>query len=1091
MSKFFRFFSVIALLAFLATSSVWAQSTTDGAIGGVVRDPAGAVVQNATVTVRNEETNQERTATTDDEGRFRVVQLQPGNYTVRISATGFSEFTQQAVIVEVGRVTSLDFNLSVGGVAGETITVTSEAPVINTTQQDFSTNINQTSINELPINGRRASEFVRLTPGVVPDGDFGLNSFRGISGLLNNSTVDGGDNNNSFFSEERGRTRISYVISQAAVREFQVNTSNYSAEYGRAAGGVVNTVTKSGTNEFHGELFYYIRDNRLGASNPSATQSVLNPDGTVSVIRIKPEDRRQQFGGSLGGPIMRDRLFFYFTYDQQARNFPGVAAFSNPQFLQLSSTNRATVRNNIRPAFPAGTSDATLDARINQGLDFLLSLSGEVPRSQDQYIILPKIDWNINDSNRLAVTYNRFRADSPSGIETPPVRFIGRSSFGDDFVDVDTLTMRLTSTISPSVINEFRFQFGRELARAFAAPLSPGEETELARASTTVNGRLPQVSISGGLLFGNRDFLDRRAFPDERRLQFADTLTMTTGNHTFRFGTDIKHDRDRIDNLRREFGLYNYTSLVNYLSDFGNPAGRRYSTFTQAFGLTSYEFSTPDYAFFVQDDWRVSPRLTLNLGLRYEYQSLSEPLVPNTATATFSANNNRFTQEEANALVAQTTAFPSDRNNFGPRIGFAYDLTGDGRTSLRGGYGIYYGRIPNSFLSSAITNTGAPGSQFEVTAFPNPNPNQILRDANGNIIPSPTYPNTLSGIPGIGTGLNIVVLSPNLQNPMIHQADIIFEREIARNTVVSASYLFSAGRNLAAFIDQNLPNPTGTRTYTVVGGEFDGQTFTTPFITGARPISNFGRILEIQSSSRSRYNALVLQLNRRLTDGLQFQVNYTFSKATDRGQRSDTFAPSFASVINPFDPEIEEGRSILDIPHRFVASAVYAIGTPFGLENSRVGRAIFGGFQIAPIVIISSGRLETNTVTNVSGTPSVASLGTAGGLTGGGGPFRAFFVERNPLRRPTTATVDLRLSRRFRITETMNLEALIEGFNLFNRSNVTDVEETMFALNANTNTLTFNSAGVGSNLPFGATTALNNTTIFRERQIQIAFRFQF
>ncbi|HEV7892582.1 MAG TPA: carboxypeptidase-like regulatory domain-containing protein, partial [Pyrinomonadaceae bacterium] len=207
-----------------------AQSTTQGAIGGTVKDPQGAVVTNAAITVKNDETNKEVTATTDDEGNFRVAQLQPGNYTVSINASGFTAYTAK-VVVEVGRVSTVDANLTVQGVTGETVQVTSDAPVVNTEQQDFSTNVNQTSINNLPINGRRWSNFALLTPGAVPDGTFGLISFRGISGLLNNNTIDGGDNNQAFFAEERGRTRISYSISQSAIREFQVNTSSYSAEY--------------------------------------------------------------------------------------------------------------------------------------------------------------------------------------------------------------------------------------------------------------------------------------------------------------------------------------------------------------------------------------------------------------------------------------------------------------------------------------------------------------------------------------------------------------------------------------------------------------------------------------------------------------------------------------------------------------------------------------------------------------------------------------------------------------------------------------------------------------------------------------------
>src|SRR5258705_4356470 len=248
------------------------QSTTTGAIGGVVNNPNKEVVPGASVSVRNVETNKEDSATTDDAGRFKVANLQPGRYAVTVNSSGFSPLTQENIVVEVGRETSLEVALSLGQVTGS-VDVTAEAPVINTTQQDFSSNLNQTSINELPVNGRRWSNFVILTPGTTPDGTFGLISFRGISGLLNNNTVDGGDNNQAFFSEERGRTRVGYSVSQAAIREFQVNTSNYSAEYGRSAGGVNNAVTKSGTNEFHGQVFYYQRNNKWGARNPRSTIS--------------------------------------------------------------------------------------------------------------------------------------------------------------------------------------------------------------------------------------------------------------------------------------------------------------------------------------------------------------------------------------------------------------------------------------------------------------------------------------------------------------------------------------------------------------------------------------------------------------------------------------------------------------------------------------------------------------------------------------------------------------------------------------------------------------------------------------------------
>src|SRR5829696_4126139 len=380
MSKSVRFL-FFSLLVFAFSAVAMAQSTTTGSIGGVVSNPAKEVVAGAAVSVRNVGTNREDTATTDDSGRFKVANLQPGIYAVTVNASGFSPTTNENVVVEVGRETTLEVSLSIGQVTG-TVDVSAEAPVINTTQQDFSTNINQTSINELPVNGRRWSNFAILTPTAVSDGNFGLISFRGISGLLNNSTVDGGDNNQGFFSEERGRTRSAYSISQAAIREFQVNTSNFSAEYGRSAGGVINAVTKSGTNEFHGSAFFYDRNNKWGARNPNTFINRL-VNGVSTREAFKPTDVRYQFGGGIGGPIVKDKLFFFFSYDEQRRNFPGVAVFSTPGYL--NTVNRPTL-----------TGRGLTNTQIDAALQFINDQTGEVPRRGDQRLFLPKIDWNIN-----------------------------------------------------------------------------------------------------------------------------------------------------------------------------------------------------------------------------------------------------------------------------------------------------------------------------------------------------------------------------------------------------------------------------------------------------------------------------------------------------------------------------------------------------------------------------------------------------------------------------------------------------------------------------------------------------------------------
>src|SRR5688572_25126573 len=465
MSKYVRLILFAVVMVSILAVGAFAQSTTTGAIGGVVMDQGNAVVPGATVVVKNIGTNKEDTLITDDVGRFRAILLQPGTYSVTVNMPGFALYERGQIVVEVGTVSNITAVLALAGVT-ETTEVVSESPVLNTSQQDFSTNINQVSINELPINGRRWSNFALLAPATTPDGTFGLISFRGISGLLNNNTIDGGDNNQAFFAEERGRTRISYVISQAAIREFQVNTSNYSAEYGRAAGGVTNAVTKSGTNDLHGDLFYYQRNNKWGARNPLVTRQQL-VNGVFSPVGFKPEDVRHQFGGAVGGPIVSDKVFFFFSYDQQKRNFPGVPIFSQSDFLNrgdraLLTTPLGQTLTGTGRTGSLSTGKGLTNAQVDTAIDFLASLTGTVPRRGDQILILPKIDWTINNKHTLTTTYNRLRWDSPAGVQTQATNTRASDNFGDDFVDVDSLTVRLQSSFTTRTLNEFRFQYGRD-----------------------------------------------------------------------------------------------------------------------------------------------------------------------------------------------------------------------------------------------------------------------------------------------------------------------------------------------------------------------------------------------------------------------------------------------------------------------------------------------------------------------------------------------------------------------------------------------------------------------------------------------------
>jgi hypothetical protein len=1073
----------LALLLFCLAFGIpaAAQSTTQGAIGGTVKDPQGAVVPNATVSVKNDETNKEVSATTDAAGNFRVAQLQPGTYTVAVNAAGFGAYTQK-VVVEVGLVTPVDANLTVQGVTGETVQVTSDAPVVNTEQQDFSTNINQTSINNLPINGRRWSNFALLTPGAVPDGTFGLISFRGISGLLNNNTIDGGDNNQAFFAEERGRTRISYSISQSAIREFQVNTSSYSAEYGRSAGGVVNAVTKSGTNDFHGDVFYFQRNNKWGARNPLATNSVQTAPGVFTLVGIKPKDVRHQFGGTIGGPVVKDKAFFFFSYDEQRRDFPGLARFGTNGFLNLSSANRTAL-----------LARGITDAQVNSTLGFLNGLTGAVPRRGDQKIFLPKFDWNINKSNAFSVTYNHLRWDSPNGVQTQATNTRATDNFGDDRVGIDWVTFRLNSTISGNIVNEARYQWGRDNEQQFSTAPNTGEPTN------SVGGRSPQVILSSStnFSFGIPEFLERPSFPDERRNQFADTMTVSNGTHTVKFGGDVNRVKDIINNIRFVGGEFNYTGnspLADFIVDYVNfqtnggvralsggtngqcvsstrRAGQCYGgNFNQGIGPSGLTMSTMDYNFFVQDDWKATPRLTLNLGLRYEYQQNPDPI-------------------NVNPALPQTGNKVSDKNNFGPRLGFAYDLTGDGKTSLRGGWGMYYGRVINSTVYNSLINTGldATRSQQQLTISATSLPAGCTAAAC-----LPIYPNLL--VPVGATTSNVLVrpavqyFPNNFQLPLIHQTDLVLERQISRNTAVSISYLGSFGKYLPNFVDTNLPPPSGTASYTVVGGPAAGQVLNFPFFLGARPNANFAQITEIRSDVWSKYHALVLQANRRLTNGLQFQTNYTLSRATDNGQSSVTFS-SNNLPFNAFDQTAENGYSNFDRRHKFVASVVY--NTDFAsLKDNAVGRAIFNGWTFAPILNAFSGARYSGII-NGNFTPASFGLSGStpgGGINGSGGATRFAGLPRNFFKQPRIWYLDMRVSRRFHIKENMNFELLAEGFNLFNRTLVTGVANTLYTLSGTT--LTYNATGTSTIQPFNTVTGADST-LFRERQIQLGARFNF
>lgn len=1048
-------FVLCMLLAAGVVPFARAQSSDTGAITGLVTDQTGAVIVGAKVSAVNKATNARASTVTDGNGRFIVGFLQPGTYRVAISAEGFGEHELQAVIVEVGRATPLESAKLKPAAQHTIVTTTAQAPVVETDRSDFSTNINQETMENSPVNVRRWSSFALTTPGASPDGTFGLTSFRGISGLLNNNTVDGADNNQAFFAEEKGRSRISYSISEDSVQEFQVNTADYSAEYGRAAGAVINAVTKSGTNQIHGTAYWYYRDSDLGALNPFYTETAL-VNGVNTTFPINPVDKRHQFGGNFGGALIKDKLFYFFNADQQLHNFPAVAAPTNPgRFLAplgntvgtctSSGVNSAGTNEVACLASYLGISQAQAQTLGNAVLSGayptaspfnLQALTGTVARTGDELVLFPKIDWYVTPNNHASFEYNRMRWSSPAGIQSAAVVFRGIESFGNDYVKDDTAIARLSTTLSPTLINEARFSYGRDFEFETGQPSIPGEPV-------SQQGVSPQISISGsaGFAFGKPNFLDRPAYPDERRTQVADTLSWSKGQHLFKFGADINRVDDLFNNLFEGAGAYSYSNRVLYIADYiaAETPGQGtfcsstftalpcYSSFAQGLGPAAFEFATWDFGFFANDDWRIAPRLTLNLGLRWEYEKMPAPQVPNPA-------------------LPLTSQFPSDKGDFGPRIGFALDLGGSQhKTVLRGGYGVYFGRIINSTISNAIVDTavisggttvisggvpritgGTPLSQVAVTYLP-------------TTAGAPLYPN-VALFPSTGPTSaainppNVIEFAPDTKLPLVHEYDLAFEREIANNTAVSVSYIGSQGRRLPLFIDTNLAPPTSSVTYTVNGGPLNGQSFTLPLFT-ARKDTAFGAITQISDIGKSMYNGVVFGFNRRMSHGLQVQAAYTYSHASDEGQSSTTFTAT-NNVVNPYAVYLEQGRSIFDIRQRVAGSAIWQ--PQYFHSKGTLAHWLLDGFSFSPVVSAASGAPYSGFVSgNAPGVPS-SCIGCSG-IIGDGGSARPPFVPRDTFTMPNTVEVDLRVGKKFWYKERASFELTADVFNILNRVNPTEI----------------------------------------------------
>jgi len=1129
-----RCLALLILAACVSSISLNAQSTTQGSIAGSVLDSSDAAVPGAAIHIQNVATGFAVNLVTDGSGYFKAPLLEPGKYTVAVSSPNFANYRADDVIVFVGQVTSLEPRLAVASSTAQVI-VTEQAPVMNLESPDFSETLNAVAMQNVPINNRRWSALALSTPGVVSDtSGFGLVSIRGISTVLNNVEIDGADDNDDFYSEERGRTREAYSTSASAVREFAVNTGVYSAEYGRAAGGVITSVTNSGTNQLHGHAYFYDRESNWNAFNDYAKESFLNTTTNQYVSQhIKPEDLRKIYGFTVGGPLIKNKLFWIYTYDQHTHVFPGAAIPTNPAAFYALPTPSASlpsgvtaVNCNLATGYWSASSSAdtnsaidadacTLAARqhftsgatsaYDQGVTaydtWIANMNGDlglVPRTGFQEINTPKLDWQVNDKEHVSVLFHRLRWDAPGDVQTSSTSDYARDTWGNDFVKLDYGVAKLTSLITSSMSNELLYQYSRELLAETQQPLTSYTKNYLEGNGVTANHSIPEVAMdtSEGMNLGSPYYSYRLANPAENKWQIGDILYWNKGNHSFKFGVDELHNYDFNNTYGGDGnGYYVYSYVGNYINDqlnanTGTSGGCTssvprngtstasgvgtypcYSTFTQTFGPHVYGISTMDSGVFGQDNWKITPRLTLELGLRWDYEALP-PADPNLTKAV-----GTFTP------YPQLTNNPSDKMNFGPRFGFSYNLDGAGNTVLRGGYGIYYGRIINGELLSIRFGTGSPNGQY----------NTVYKVTTTGY---PTLPNIVTST-GAAATPSSTFLSANLRDPEVQEYDLELQQAFGHGTFFALSYLGGLGRELPNFLDLNL-NPTQTTINVTVSDASGkgplgptGTVLQVPQFTGygntaifGSVATNFQVITEMVSNINSNYNALVAEIQNHSLKRVQFDANYTWSHSLDFGQNANTTSTAVNDWYDPYkNPRINYGDSPWNTPNRFVAYALYSFPN---MRSSSPLKWVANDWSLDDSFQMSNGLPYT---VGVSG---FFSAGILSDWNGGSGSTLIPQIGTETGRYPRHIVDDVRLQKAIAFGDGRSLELMGNFFNIANHQNIDGLGTTAYKLSGTTATFQGQGTSNPSNNTYLIPTSSNNSGFtFTPRQIEIAARLNF
>jgi carboxypeptidase family protein len=1021
-------FVLVLVLAASGCPAVWAQNAiSNGAISGRVTDPSGSVVVGATVTCTRVDTGVQTTTKTNEAGIYNFPLLSVGAYNLSVSHPGFRTTEIKNAVVQVGQTTAQDATLQVGSLA-ESVTVTAAVPLLRATESSVSTVVNQDLIENLPLSGRRYTDFVLLTPNVTADGQFGLVSIGGQQGGAdsgyangngsNSFTLDGANATSNYFGDARGRTRVPYVFGEQSIQEFQVADNPYNAAYGGAGTGFINTVTKSGTDTFHGDAFYYNRNSGTGSND-----AIDNASGRKTPLNVL-----QQFGADLGGPIAHHKAWFYFDWEQQRQKEP--ISVVNTNFAGVTQTSFTNVTSSTvlpppngpfpvpgpfsSPPAPGDPNYPTYLQQVSNTLNLIHSNLGERKRRRDDRSFFPKVDWQPSTNDHLTFVYNYNRFNSPGGTFTfNPVAFEADQALPNNFVRDHHASIHYTHIFASNLLNDLHVSFLRD--------------EQIGTPSGLVDPTFPQVGVlaSGSFMgFGNPTF----AVADTKEFQWeiGEQVNWIRGRHNFKFGFDF--NRTHVT----DFFPGGFQGDYFFLSPTALAIGE-YLTYSQNAGNPVFPFTFPYYGFYIQDKFQARRNLTLDLGVREDFQVYSQP--------------------KENPAFPLTGQFSNQIKRVSPRLGFAYQPVA--KTVVRGGFGMFYEVFNGINYESSVISNGLASQQSSASVF---NPTAIgMGSTPGNAL-TPTFPGTLSTSGGLFSGSsNLSIVDPGFNIPYVLESSLEIQRELVANTTLTVGTMWTHGVHLisSSANDLNLIPPTGTTTYIVcppgagatpanpvsttvcTGPTIVGPNLDSGLLTEGRINPALGQINALISPGLNNYNSFYVQIQRRMSEGLSFQIAYTLSKNLQSN------GPDFN---NQFDFRNTRGPTLLDQRHRVSVAAIYSPNAS-RLSNNFT-RTLLSNWTISTVMQFNSGRTYTGLLnaactgtdfttcgsgTNLNDSAFNESTGNTALGINGGGPSPG--IGYNAFYSPWIDEVDLGLARGFHITERQTITIKAQAFNLFNHSN--------------------------------------------------------